>query len=220
MKKEFEKRLLSSAILLPLSFFFIIEGSILLNFFLLACLLLSSHEWFKMTKGKKYHLIGHIFLFFSFYSAYALRNDFGQNSLLFFLFIIAICISTDIGGYIFGKILKGPKLTIVSPNKTYAGVIGGYIFSVISIKILFNYTELFVNNLEYFFDINILFLVLIISTISQIGDITVSYFKRLSKIKNTGKIIPGHGGILDRVDGMIFAFPFSYLIICTILNLK
>jgi len=118
-----------------------------------------------------------------------------------------ICVSTDIGGYIFGKIFKGPKLTKFSPNKTYAGMIGGYILSIVSTIILTNF---------YFnddFAIKLFIFVILISTISQLGDIIISYFKRLSKIKDTGKIIPGHGGLLDRVDGMIFAFPFSYLII-------
>jgi phosphatidate cytidylyltransferase len=118
-----------------------------------------------------------------------------------------ICASTDIGGYIFGKIFKGPKLTKISPKKTYSGVIGGYLLSII-----FYYSFI---NLQYGNEINSndLVFILLISTISQLGDITISYFKRLSKIKDTGKILPGHGGLLDRVDGMIFAFPFSYAII-------
>ncbi len=220
MKKEFEKRLLSSVVLLPLTFFFIIKGSILFNIFLITCFFVSSYEWFMMSKRKNYFLLGHIFLFFSFYSAYSLRNNFSQDSLFFFLLVITICISTDIGGYIFGKIFKGPKLTNISPKKTYSGVIGGYFLSILLINIFLDYKEIFEINMPYNFDLNILILVLLISTISQIGDIIVSYFKRLSKIKNTGKIIPGHGGILDRVDGMIFAFPFSYLIIYIILILK
>jgi phosphatidate cytidylyltransferase len=123
-----------------------------------------------------------------------------------FLFVTSICILTDIGGYIFGKLIKGPKLTKFSPNKTYAGMFGGYLLSFISIIFIsfanFNYNGL-----------NIFIFILIISTVSQLGDIFISYFKRLSKIKDTGKIIPGHGGILDRVDGMIFAFPVAYFII-------
>tara|TARA_Y100000996_G_scaffold247113_1_gene194270 strand:- start:135 stop:548 length:414 start_codon:yes stop_codon:yes gene_type:complete len=131
--------------------------------------------------------------------------------------ILAICIFTDIGGYIFGKLFKGPKLTKISPNKTYSGMFGGYFLSII-------FMSLFFINLEFFFDntnievigkeltLNNFILIILISTASQFGDIIVSYFKRLSKIKDTGKIIPGHGGLLDRIDGMIFAFPISYLI--------
>jgi phosphatidate cytidylyltransferase len=124
----------------------------------------------------------------------------------FLLLITIICISTDIGGYVFGKIFKGPKLTKFSPNKTYAGMIGGYLLSIIS--------AIFFNNFYFTEEIQIkwFIFVILISTTSQLGDIIISYFKRLSKIKDTGKIIPGHGGLLDRIDGMIFAFPFSYLI--------
>ena len=101
---------------------------------------------------------------------------------------------------------KGPKLTKFSPNKTYAGMIGGYLLSIISAIILTNFYFNVVHPINWFI------FVILISTISELGDIIISYFKRLSKIKDTGKIIPGHGGLLDRVDGMIFAFPFSYLI--------
>ena len=125
---------------------------------------------------------------------------------MFILLITIICVSTDIGGYVFGKIFKGPKLTIFSPNKTYAGMIGGYLLSIISAIILNNFY------LSEELPINWFIFIILISTISQLGDVIISYFKRLSKIKDTGKIIPGHGGLLDRVDGMIFAFPFSYLI--------
>mgnify|MGYP001294348647 CR=1 FL=1 len=120
-------------------------------------------------------------------------------------FIFFICISTHIGGYVFGKFFKGPKLTKISPKKTYSGVFGGYLLSIIVANFFIDYVDLN-------FHIEEFVIVIVISTISQIGDITVSYFKRLSKLKNTGKLIPGHGGILDRIDGMIFAFPFAYLI--------
>ena len=114
-----------------------------------------------------------------------------------------ICISTDIGGYIFGKVFKGPKLTKISPNKTYAGMIGGFFLSLLTILLYFDY-------LDYTVTITWFITTILISSVSQIGDIIISYFKRLSKIKNTGNIIPGHGGLLDRIDGMIFAFPFCY----------
>jgi len=131
--------------------------------------------------------------------------------------ILFICVFTDIGGYIFGKLFKGPKLTKISPKKTYSGVIGGYLFSII-------FMAFFFNNVNYISEItnikstakelslNNFILTIFISTVSQFGDIVISYFKRKSKIKDTGKIIPGHGGLLDRIDGMIFAFPAAYLI--------
>jgi len=101
---------------------------------------------------------------------------------------------------------KGPKLTKISPNKTYAGMIGGYFLSLICLAIITNYINYPNTPFQFFI------LTLIISTVSQIGDIIISYFKRLSKIKDTGKIIPGHGGLLDRIDGMIFTFPVVYII--------
>tara|TARA_Y100000816_G_scaffold170136_1_gene122135 strand:- start:4195 stop:4629 length:435 start_codon:yes stop_codon:yes gene_type:complete len=128
----------------------------------------------------------------------------------YFIIILLICISTDLGGYFFGKIFKGPKLTKFSPKKTFSGVIGGYILSIVILNMYFNSTYNSFKELEI--DFKIFIFILLISTISQLGDIIISYFKRLSKIKDTGKIIPGHGGLLDRIDGMIFAFPFSYLI--------
>ena len=212
MKKEFQKRIISTLILIPLTFFFIIKGSFFFIFLLIIGFGVTFYEWYMMTKKKKYHLMGYFYLILSFYSAYLLRNfDNDEKGTLFF-FVIIICISTDIGGYIIGKIFKGPKLTKISPNKTYSGMIGGYLLSIISIGLFIKYSKIFFNE-EFLFSNETLFFVILISSISQLGDILISYFKRQSKIKNTGKIIPGHGGLLDRVDGMIFALPFSYVII-------
>ena len=111
-----------------------------------------------------------------------------------------------------GKLFKGPKLTKISPKKTYSGMFGGYLLSIIIINIyLINLDLLNFESREL--TLRFFIIVILISSISQIGDIIISYFKRLSKVKDTGKIIPGHGGLLDRIDGMIFAFPFSYLIL-------
>tara|TARA_A100000164_G_C21737019_1_gene690414 strand:- start:5 stop:661 length:657 start_codon:yes stop_codon:yes gene_type:complete len=209
MSRELIKRFLSSIVLIPIVLFIIIKGSILFNFFITICFLITAYEWHKMSINKSYYLYGFIFLIFSFYTIFELISFAGSYH--YFLTIMIICISTDIGGFIFGKILKGPKLTKISPNKTYSGMIGGYILSIIILSILYNFTYFISNFTNQKVDIFIF--ILLISTISQIGDIIISYFKRLSKIKDTGKIIPGHGGLLDRVDGMIFAFPFSYLIL-------
>ena len=212
MTKEFQKRLVSSIILIPICFFIIFKGSLLFNLFLLVCFLITSYEWHMMSKKKFYHIFGYIFLIVSFLSVYSLRNDDNEVSFFLFLFIIITCISTDIGGYIFGKLFKGPKLTNLSPNKTYSGVIGSYILSLISIYLLTENYNLIMND-SYQFTIQLFFLILITSTVSQIGDIIISFFKRLSKLKDTGKIIPGHGGLLDRIDGMLFTFPVLYLIL-------
>ena len=199
MSKELIKRILSSIILLPLVLYLIISGSFYLIFFIIICFLIASYEWHKMTKKKNYKILGFIFLIFSFYTFYeTTKND-------LWVFVLLTCISTDIGGYFFGKIFKGPKLTKISPNKTYSGMIGGYLLSMISLSFFFN----FINHEAsiYWF-----IAIILLSTISQVGDIIISYFKRLSKVKDTGKILPGHGGLLDRIDGMIFAFPFFYFI--------
>tara|TARA_B100000989_G_C19406486_1_gene412324 strand:+ start:108 stop:755 length:648 start_codon:yes stop_codon:yes gene_type:complete len=209
MKSELLKRILSSILLISLIIYLIIEGSYLFTLFLTICFFLSLYEWQRMSKNIIYKYLGIIFLFISFYSVYQIRFSFANEYYPLF-FILIICVSTDIGGFLFGKILKGPKLTKISPNKTYAGVMGSYILSLLSIFIYFKY----INNSNFngFTGVSFFF-VIIFSTVSQIGDLIISYFKRQSDIKNTGNIIPGHGGLLDRIDGMIFAFPLYYLLI-------
>ncbi len=207
--EELTKRILSSLILIPASLFFIIEGSLIFNFFILVCFLITSYEWHNMSRNKSYYLFGIFFLLLSFYSAYEIRTNMAVDY-EYFIIILIICISTDIGGYIFGKIFKGPKLTKISPKKTFSGVIGGYLLSIFVLNLILKSNYFFPKPMEITF--NIFIFILLISTVSQLGDIIISFFKRLSKIKDTGKIIPGHGGLLDRIDGMIFAFPFAYLI--------
>ena len=127
---------------------------------------------------------------------------------IFFLYIISICFLTDIGGYVFGKLIGGKKLSKISPNKTISGTIGSFIFSIFPLIIFLNLGYL---NLE--FDLNNILLCLLVSLISQLGDLFISFFKRKAKIKDTGKLLPGHGGVLDRVDGIIFAIPFTYFLL-------
>ena len=203
MNQEIIKRIISSIIIVAIALFFIIKGSFFYIFFLSVFFFITSFEWFKMTKNKNYFLLGLIFLIVSFLSAFLLRNIFLHD----FILVILICISSDIGGFVFGKLFKGPKLTKISPNKTYSGMIGSFFLSLISALLYTNYYDL------VYWTYNVLLIaVILISSISQIGDLTVSYFKRKSKIKNTGKIIPGHGGLLDRIDGMIFAIPFAFIL--------
>ena len=208
MIKEFEKRLITSLILIPISIFFIIKGSIFFIFFLCTLFLVTTYEWIIMSKKNNLlKFLGIIFLIFSFYAAFEFRVNKDYKD---FLFIIIICILTDIGGYIFGKILKGPKLTKISPKKTYAGVFGGFLLPLIAGLIVYQYqyTDEIPPQGLYF-----LIIILFISLISQIGDLIISYFKRKAKIKDTGKILPGHGGLLDRIDGMIFVFPTFFIIL-------
>ena len=208
INNELTKRVLSSLILIPIVLFVIIEGSTIFNFFIFICFTITAYEWLKMSKTNIQKIFGLLFIIISFYSILKIRNDFNQDY-FHVLLIATICVSTDVGGYIFGKVLKGPKLTKLSPNKTYTGFIGSFLLAII-ISILFFELTLKIHNFK--FSLEIFILVLAVSLVSQIGDIFISYFKRLSKIKDTGNIIPGHGGILDRIDGMIFAYPFSYLV--------
>ena len=213
--KELHKRILSSIILIPVSFFFIVQGSLTFIVFLSLIFLVTILEWFKMTKNKDLlRIFGLFFLFFSFFSTIYLRQYIGLN---FFLFLIVVCICTDTGGYIFGKIFKGPRLTKVSPNKTYSGVIGSFLisllFGLIYIKYLGQKSRIILEQDPTF----IIILILFISLVSQIGDLIISYFKRKAKLKDTGKILPGHGGFLDRIDGLIFVMPIIFLCILPIL---
>ena len=135
----------------------------------------------------------------------------GNNfeSIIFFIIILCICICSDIGGYVFGKNIGGKKLTKISPNKTIAGSIGSFIFSILPIFLFSfqNYLDIYFEQLAK----SILFC-LIISLVCQLGDLIISYFKRLNNVKNTGAIFPGHGGLLDRIDGIIFALPSVYIL--------
>ena len=195
------KRILSSIILLPLSYYIITTGSYLLLFFILILFLISIFELNKMLNNKIYKIFGFLFLFCSFFAFYKLSTD-----LILVFLLIVVCVSTDIGGYFFGKIFKGPKLTKISPKKTYSGMLGGYFLALLNTSLI----SRFIDQLEISY--KLIILIFFISSISQIGDVIVSYFKRSSKIKDTGNIIPGHGGLLDRIDGMIFVFPVLFLI--------
>jgi len=123
-----------------------------------------------------------------------------ENNQIVFLFILLICILTDIGGYIFGNIIKGKKLTTISPNKTYAGMFGSFICSLIICALFIIYFD---------FSINFIFFTLLISLVSQVGDLFISYLKRKANTKDSGNFLPGHGGLLDRLDGIIFAIPLG-----------
>jgi len=146
----------------------------------------------------------YVFFIFCHYSYEIHRLE----SPIFFLYVISLCIFTDIGGYVFGKIIGGKKLTKISPNKTISGTIGSFISCIVPLIIFLN-----LGFLDLEFSSNNIIFCFLVSLISQLGDLFISYFKRKAKIKDTGKILPGHGGVLDRVDGIIFAVPFSYFLL-------
>ena len=146
----------------------------------------------------------YIFFIFCYYSFEIHRVE-GPT---FFFYIVSICFFSDIGGYVIGKLVGGKKLSKISPNKTISGTMGSFIFSIMPLYLFLSFGNI---NLEL--NLNYILFSLIVSLINQFGDLFISFFKRKAKIKDTGTILPGHGGILDRFDGIIFALPFSYLIL-------
>lgn len=125
----------------------------------------------------------------------------------YILFILLLgCVASDIGGFIFGKMFNGPKLTKISPNKTYAGAIGSFVLTVLVINILSFYFLKILN-------IKILILALSVSFFCQLGDLLFSLLKREANLKDTGNFLPGHGGVLDRIDGILVGLPIGFLTI-------
>ena len=125
---------------------------------------------------------------------------------IFLIFSILISIASDIGGLVIGKIFKGRKLTKISPGKTLSGAIGSCIFSLFLIPFFYQY---FLNQSLIF----IIIITLVISITSQLGDLFISLLKRKAKVKDTSDLLPGHGGVLDRIDGIIFAIPIGFLLL-------
>jgi phosphatidate cytidylyltransferase len=212
VRNELLKRILTSIILLPTLFFAMVYSGIYLIILLTIFYFLSVYEIVKNTKNILFIFFSSILLLLSFYSFYHLRNNTEYSLIILFWILIATFLS-DIGGYTFGKIFKGKKLTRFSPNKTYSGAIGSVILSCSSLPLL--------NSLQFFFqkklivdflELNFLIFTISISLICQLGDLFVSFCKRKVKIKNISNILPGHGGILDRIDGLIFVLIFCLLL--------
>jgi len=216
ISNQLKKRIITSVIL-----FLIVGSSVLINKVIFLVVLsvisiLSFYEWSyinnKYLKGKKKNIkyikgFGLTYIAIFYISSIIIYTE---ESKFFFIFLILVCAFSDIGGYIFGKLIGGFKLTKISPNKTVSGCIGSFLFSLIPL-FLFDYKNFFLLDLVLSF-YNILFC-LVISLSCQIGDLIISYFKRLNKVKDTGKILPGHGGFLDRIDGIIFAIPAALVLL-------
>ena len=218
MRKELQKRIFTSFIL---------------TFVLLVCLFLNKFSWlilviitsiisfiefnnllkkiWKKNKLSKYliNLIFSIYLLLFIYSAFLIY----QKSLTGLIFVLMICIFSDIGGYTVGKIIGGKKLTKISPNKTISGTIGSFVFSLVPLVIYLLIYEI-TNNNDFKISniVLIVFLSLSISFICQLGDLLISYFKRKAKVKDTGSLLPGHGGMLDRIDGIMFGITATLII--------
>ena len=208
---EFKIRIFTSLPLL-LILYFSLQNYLMLSiilFFIVFILLSEFNNIFlKIFKKKKLSHLILIFIttlyLFYFSLSILLFLNFDNSNKIILLFLLSISISTDIGGYCFGKFFKGKKLTKISPNKTYSGLIGSLLISVLVSFIFFRNLDLTINYLA---------ITIILSIISQIGDLLISFLKRKAKIKDTGKFLPGHGGLLDRVDGILFAIPFGLIII-------
>ena len=218
MRKELQKRIFTSLIL---------------TFVLLFCLFLNKFSWlilliiasiisfiefnnllkkiWKKNKLSKYliSLIFFVYLLFFIYSA----SQIYQKSLTGLIFILMICIFSDIGGYTVGKTIGGKKLTKISPNKTISGTIGSFVFSLVPLAFYLLIYEI-TNNNDFKISniVLIVFLSLSISFICQLGDLLISYFKRKAKVKDTGSLLPGHGGMLDRIDGIMFGITTAFII--------
>ena len=213
---ELQKRLLTSLLLLMIIFFSLKNSIVLFLVFLVINYfsLIEFNNLFKNIFKKKNQLYFLSFLasviYISIFSLiiWDFLIPFNNKNISIFILLILICISTDIGGFIFGKLVGGKKLTQISPNKTYAGVFGSFFLSIIFGHFYYIFFKAYL-----VFEVNYLILITIISLISQIGDLIISFLKRKAKIKDTGSILPGHGGILDRIDGILFALPFGILLI-------
>jgi len=213
MNLNLSLRIFTSIILLVILFF----GLYLDKFIWLGLLILSSiisfYEFFNLIKKKynqeKYkiyllNILSLIYLTYFIFAGYSLY----EKSTLILLFIILVCIFSDIGGYVIGKSIGGKKLTKISPNKTISGSIGSFFFSLFPIIILENIFENFIIENIFIYILICLFL----SLICQLGDLSISFFKRKANVKDTGTILPGHGGLLDRIDGIIFVLPIAYIL--------
>ena len=233
MSAELIKRIFTSIILLGISLYVVI----FLNqdyflYFILTLGIVCTVEWFvtnqkildklrsgfkpyinSAIKNKKFYKYFSIYFFGIIYflfvlplSAFYLRFE---ESLSLFLILLFICICSDTGGYFIGKTIRGKKLTKISPSKTISGAVGSFIFSILPILVVDLLNIEFISfqlNLK-----NILFS-LFVSLICQLGDLFFSYFKRLNKKKNTGTLLPGHGGLLDRIDGLVVVLPVVFFL--------
>ncbi len=212
MSENFIKRIFTSVALLILLFLIMINN-FALGIVLMILGIFSLLEFFnislKIFKKKRLkqllsNLIFTIYIF-SFCSYFFSISLFLHLKLILFLILIT-CVASDIGGFIFGKIFKGPKLTKISPNKTISGAIGSLLFSSSVISLSF---YLITEN----FNIYMLIIGCLISISCQIGDLFFSFLKRKSSIKDSGNFLPGHGGVLDRVDGLLLGIPIGFLIL-------
>jgi phosphatidate cytidylyltransferase len=201
---NFKKRFFISLLAIPIIYILLYQ-KIFSNILIVIVCLFCVYEWNKIFNKKNFiYIFGLIILLVFFLSLIKIYNL--QEYNLKFLWLILLAWLTDIGGYIFGKSFGGPKLIKISPNKTWSGAFGSIILSQFAFLIFFLDPNYKLND-------NIFFYQLLLSIIGQFGDILMSFVKRVNNKKDTSDFIPGHGGFLDRVDGLIWIFIFGHFLI-------
>ena len=209
MTVNFKKRFITSISLLLLIFLFLSSDFVLI-YSLIVLGVLSIIEFINLSKkifNNRFFVFlanfSFIFYIFIFCFLFIFFSNFIQLKIILILLIL-ICAASDIGGFIFGKIFKGPKLTKISPNKTISGSLGSIFLSIL---VMFISEYFLTKNISF----NLILVAVITSVFCQLGDLVFSYLKRKAKIKDTGNFLPGHGGILDRVDGILLGFPIGFI---------
>tara|TARA_B100000767_G_C19774853_1_gene541986 strand:- start:5047 stop:5703 length:657 start_codon:yes stop_codon:yes gene_type:complete len=212
MNYELVKRILTSLVLLPILIYCSYNSGFYFIIFLSTIYFFSFYEIFKNTKNFLFNFISNIIIIFALFSFYYLRGETSSSLTLLYWILLSTFLS-DIGGYTFGKIFKGRKLSKISPNKTISGSIGSIIFSLMSLPILNFFQDLILDEkLINFYQLKFFLITILFSITCQFGDLFVSFWKRRAKVKNISNILPGHGGVLDRIDGLIFVLIFSFSI--------
>ncbi len=217
MNAELKKRIFTSLLLLigmSLMFFYtyVLVGSLILlgvicwiEFYSLICKILKKETLKNKLLRFFYKALSLFYLSLLIFFILYVKSTKTELQ-VFIIYSLLVSIMSDIGGFTFGKFFKGMKLTKISPKKTVSGSIGSLIFSFMLIPIFFN-------NLNNDYNLlNIVIITILISITSQVGDLFFSLLKRKAKVKDTSDLLPGHGGVLDRVDGIIFAIPIGFLL--------
>jgi len=219
MTRELTKRIFTSLFLITLLGLIFFYSYILI----ISLIIITIISWIefqglfiKILKIKKYKskililfIKGIILSYLSFFS-FLIFSAITYDETLLIIYLFSICIFSDIGGFVFGKTFKGNKLTKISPNKTISGLIGSFILSLVLVPFFYFYLK----NVSI---TDLIIVSIVVSFFCQLGDLFVSYLKRKAKVKDTGDILPGHGGILDRIDGILFAVPVGLMIISILL---
>ena len=215
MSTELKNRIITSLALFLFIYIAVFINSYITIIVLIIISFICLSEFIKLTNKvyrKKNEALANLILILSFFYVTVFAGVtyyFIYIDNVYFVYILLICAFSDIGGYVFGKIFKGKKLTDISPNKTISGSLGSLLFSLVPyflFKIIFIFSDIeFINFVSD--NISNILICIYLSLICQMGDLFISYFKRLADVKDTGKILPGHGGLLDRIDGIVFAIP-------------